>query len=265
LTLIETKRGELMQKKQITLRISNLIFLLLSLFVNFLANYLPINGLSSGQVSDLYQNPFTPAGFTFSIWGVIYTLLIIFIIYQFVGKGRINQEFSTGPYFIIASLANAGWLFLWHNRLIPLSMLVILILPLSLFQIFKRLDQYENYSLGEYIALKLPFSIYTAWVTVASIANFMALLVYFRNNWPANFLNIAAIIGILIGLTIALKILDKYKNIAFAAVVIWAYIGIIGAQLSYQKPVMVVIITAAISIIIILFKIISAFQFSSKS
>jgi len=236
---------------------------MLTILVNFLANYLPINGLSSGQVSDIYKNPFTPAGFTFSIWGLIYTLLIIFIIYQFTGSSKINQEFSTGPYFIIASLANASWLFLWHYRLIPLSMLVILILPLSLFQIFKRLEKYKDYSPGEYIALKLPFSIYTAWVTVASIANFMALLVYFSSDWPANFLNIAAIIGILIGLAIAVKILDKYKNIAFAAVVIWAYIGIIGAQLSYQMPGMTIIITAGISILVILIKIITTLQTKS--
>ena len=254
-----------MQKNRISLKITNLVFLVLTIFVNFLANYLPINGLSSGEVSELYQNPFTPAGFTFSIWGVIYTLLIIFIIYQFVGKGEINQKFSTGPYFIIASIANGSWLYLWHHQSLPLSMLVILILPLSLFQIFKRLHQYQDYSFKEYIGLKLPFSIYTAWVTVATIANFMALLVYFRNDWPANFLNIAAIIGILIGLAIAVKILDKYKNIAFASVVIWAYIGIIGAQLSYQLPGMTIIITAGISILVILVKIITTFQRKSES
>lgn len=249
-----------MQKNKISLKITNLVFLLLTLLVNFLANYLPINGLSSGEVSDLYQNPFTPAGFTFSIWGVIYSLLIIFIIYQFIGKGKINKKFSTGPYFIIASLANMGWLYLWHNQSIPLSMIVILILPLSLFQIFKRLHQYQNYSPAEYIGIKLPFSIYTGWVTVASIANLMALLVYFKNDWPANFLNIAALIGILIGLAIAVKILDKYKNIAFALVIIWAYIGIIGAQLSFQMPGMIIIITAGISILIISFKIVTTFQ-----
>lgn len=254
-----------MQKNKISLKLTNLLFLLLTIFVNFLANYLPINGLSSGEVSASYRNPFTPAGFTFSIWGVIYFFLIIFIIYQFVSKSEINKNFSTGPYFIIASIANGSWLYLWHNRLIPLSMLVILILGFSLFQIFKRLEKYQNYSLKDYISLKLPFSIYTAWVAVASIANFMALLVYFNNNWPANFLTIAAIIGVLIALTIAVKILDKYKNIAFVLVIIWAYIGIIGAQLSYQKPGMVVIITAGISILIILFKIITTYQKKSQT
>jgi hypothetical protein len=93
----------------------------------------------------------------------------------------------------------------------------------------------------------------------------MALLVYYNDNWPANFLNIAAIIGILTGLAIAVKILDKYKNIAFALVVIWAYIGIIGAQLSYQLPGMTIIITAGLSILVISIKIITTFQAKSKS
>lgn len=249
-----------MQNNKNSLKLTNLVFLLLTVFINFLANYLPINGLSSGEVSDLYKNPFTPAGFTFSIWGIIYTLLIVFIIYRFFGSGKINNQFSTGPYFIIASLTNMSWLFLWHYRLIPLSMLVILILPLSLFQIFKRLHNYQDYSLVEYIALKLPFSIYTAWVTAASIANFMALLVYFNQDWPANFLNIAAIIGLLLALAAAVKILDKYKNIAFALVIIWANIGVIGAQLSYSSPVMAIIITASISILIIFLKIIKTLK-----
>ncbi|MEC9490840.1 MAG: hypothetical protein UMU04_07805 [Halanaerobiales bacterium] len=252
-----------MQKNKAGLKIANLIFLILTISVNFLANYLPINGISSGEVSDLYQNPFTPAGFTFSIWGVIYLFLTIFVIYQFTGKGEIIQKFSTGPYFIIASLANMSWLYLWHHQRLYLSLLVILILPLSLFQIFKRLHNYQNYSLTEYLGLKFPFSIYTAWVTVASIANLMAVLVYFKSDWPANFLNIAAVIVILLGLAITIKILDKYKNIAFGLVVVWAYTGIIGAQLSYQIPVMAVIITAGISIIIILFKALSVIRFSN--
>lgn len=245
-----------MLKNKISLKITNLFFLLLTIFINFLANYLPINNFSSGDISDFYKNPFTPAGFTFSIWGIIYILLIVFISYRLFGSGKINKEFSTGPYFIIASLANISWIFFWHYRLIPASMIVILILAVSLFQIFKRLHNFEDYSLIEYIALKLPISLYTAWVIAASAANLMVLIVYLNNNWPNNFLNIAAILAVLLTLAVTIKFLDKYNNNAFAAVVIWAYIGIISAQLSSQTPVMVVLITAGISILIILLKII---------
>ncbi|RQD77116.1 MAG: hypothetical protein D5S01_02960 [Halanaerobium sp. MSAO_Bac5] len=244
-------------KKKITLtKIANSLAFFFTLLINFLANYLPLNNISTGEVSANYQNPFTPAGFTFSIWGLIYLLLLIFIVSQFKAKGQIKEAFSTGPYFVIASLANIGWLFLWHYQYIYLSMLVILILPLSLLQIFKRIHNYAEYSPQEYFSLKLPFSIYTAWVCIASLANLMVTLVYFKSDWPPNFLVIAASAAILSGLYLTIIILNKYQNIAFSLVVIWAYLGIISAQLSRQYPALLVIITAALSIIIITAKII---------
>jgi len=48
--------------------------------VNALANILPINGYNTGQISAFYPNAFVPAGFTFSIWGVIYLLLLSYTI-----------------------------------------------------------------------------------------------------------------------------------------------------------------------------------------
>lgn len=245
-----------MQKNKIGLKITNLIFLFLTIFFNFIANYLPLNNLSTGDISAFYQNPFAPAGFTFSIWGIIYFLLIIFVFYQIFSANDINQSFSTGPYFITASIANISWLLFWHYQLIPSSMTAILILLFSLMQIFKRIEQKNNYTLSSYLALKLPFSIYTAWVTVASLANFMVLLVYFKNDWPHNFLTIAALTAILIGTSVTIKIVDKYNNKAFSLVIIWAYTGIIAAQINEQSSELIIIITAALSIFIILLKLI---------
>ena len=246
-------QGELM-KSSLTLKITNAIFLFATIIINFLANYLPFNDISTGEVSAAYENPFTPAGFTFSIWGVIYFLLFIFIIYQFKSKKDTKVDFSTGPYFIIASIANCSWLYLWHQQLFLAAMVVILILALSLFQIFKKVEKIERFSTIDYISLKLPFSIYTAWLSVASLANFMVLLVYFKNDWPKNFLTIAAAFCILTALFIAIKILDIYQNIPFALVIIWALSGIISANTGGQDQNMLIIITASISIIIIIFK-----------
>jgi len=246
-----------MKESNFMLKLLNTAAVLLTIFINFLANYLPINGLNTGEVSANYENPFTPAGFTFSIWGLIYLLLIIFAVYQFTGSGKIKEKFSTGPYLIAASAANIGWIFLWHYQYIFLSMFVILLLPLFLFPIFKRVNSFSDYSTAEYISIKLPFSIYTAWVTIASLANFMVTLVYFKQNWPNKFLVIAAVIAILLGLYITIKIIDKFKNTPFSLVVIWAYSGIISAQLSLSRPEQIIIITAVLSIIIIIFKLLS--------
>lgn len=241
-------------KRGLGLKITNALFLLATIIINFLANYLPFNNISTGEVSAAYENPFTPAGFTFSIWGVIYLLLFIFIIYQFKAKKGEEKNFSTGPYFIIAATANCSWLYLWHQQLLPAAMIVILIMALSLFQIFKRVEKIEQFSVLDYISLKLPFSFYTAWLSVASLANFMALLVYFKNDWPKNFLTVAAALCILTALFIAIKILDIYQNIPFALVIIWALSGIISANTGEQSQNMLIIITASISIIIIIFK-----------
>lgn len=245
-----------MKRKGLRLKLINLIFLLFTIFVNFLANYLPLNGQNTGEVSRLYQNPFTPAGFTFSIWGLIYGLLIIFVIYQFFGSGKINAEFTTGPFFVIAAAANCSWIFFWHYNFIPFSLAAILILAFSLLKIFIKLEQYNNYSLAEFLALKLPFSIYTAWVLIASLANFMVFLLYLNQDWPPEFLTITAITFILFGLFVFIKISDNYPNLAFLLVIVWAYIGIIAAQMTNNNPQLAVIITAAISILIILFKMI---------
>jgi len=252
-----------MNTKNIFIKILNTAAVFLTIFVNFLANYLPINGLTTGEVSADFNNPFTPAGFTFSIWGLIYLLLIIFVIYQFIGSGKIKEKFSTGPFLIIASLANISWIYLWHHQSIYFSMLVILILPFSLYPLFKKVSSYKSYSAAEYISIKLPFSIYTAWVTIASLANFMVTLVYFRQNWPNNFLIIAAAISLLIGLFITIKILQRFKNIPFAAVVIWAYFGIIAAQLSLNQPAYTVVITAAAAVVIIILQITAVYSASN--
>ena len=142
-------------------------------------------------------------------------------------------------------------------------MLVILILPFSLYPLFKKVSSYKSYSAAEYISIKLPFSIYTAWVTIASLANFMVTLVYFRQNWPNNFLIIAAAISLLIGLFITIKILQRFKNIPFAAVVIWAYFGIIAAQLSLNQPAYTVVITAAAAVVIIILQITAVYSASN--
>ena len=50
------------------LSITNIVAFAGVLVVNYLANALPIGGNTTGALSDLYPNLFTPAGLTFSIW-----------------------------------------------------------------------------------------------------------------------------------------------------------------------------------------------------
>ncbi len=208
-----------------TLLIGNILALVVVLIINVLANLLPINGMNTGQISDLYPSLFTPAGFTFSIWSVIYLLQIGFVIAQF----RIKDESyfkELSLWFWLSCIANFNWILVWQYLFTAASVAVMLVLLFSLTRIFLLLQGNKMRNSIEQIFIKLPFVVYLAWICVATIANISALLVSL--NWSGGFLSheywtIAMIsIAALLGLFIALK----FKEPAFLLVLIWAFFGI---------------------------------------
>lgn len=70
-------------KENFSMKVTVAVTYVLMIILNALANIIPINGITSGGVSDFYENLFAPAGITFSIWGVIYLLLLLYVVYQF--------------------------------------------------------------------------------------------------------------------------------------------------------------------------------------
>ncbi|WP_225419997.1 tryptophan-rich sensory protein [Methanohalophilus profundi] len=122
-----------MERNQPTLMIKIITTVTFSAMViaNALANALPINGLTTGQISDFYPNPFAPTGWTFAIWGLIYLLLAGYTLYQ-LGVFQDNENSvrngllsKIGILFSISSIANAAWIFAWHYQIIPLSLLLM--------------------------------------------------------------------------------------------------------------------------------------------
>ena len=116
--------------------------------VNALANILPINGIKTGEVSGFYENLFTPAGFTFGIWGLIYLLLAGYILYQlglFQTKNTLNEDLlnRVGLYFSISSIANTAWIFSWHYHLIVFSMFIMIIILVCLMKIVQEIIKEE--------------------------------------------------------------------------------------------------------------------------
>ncbi|WP_020539460.1 tryptophan-rich sensory protein [Lewinella cohaerens] len=220
-----------------TLQTLNLIGFLLVLLLNTLANALPLNGYNTGELSDRYPNFFVPAGFTFSIWGVIYLLLIIFIIYQLRSwwkKQDVDLSFvqKIGPWFFISCLANASWILAWHYLQITLSLLIMLIILGSLIIIYLRLGIGESSPTPptNKWTVRLPFSIYLGWITVATIANVTTLLV--DNGWQGGAIgpiSWAAVMIVIAGL-IGILILVKRADIGFVLVLIWAFYGIYAKQ-----------------------------------
>ncbi len=214
------------------IKIITVVTFLLMVAVNYLANAIPINGITPGEVSDLYPNLFAPAGLTFSIWGLIYVLLAGYTLYQFglfrdngnvSGSGMLN---NISILFSISSLANAAWIFAWHYQIIPLSLLLIVVMLVCLILI-NQMTSREIFSAREYIFIRLPFSVYFGWITVATIANVTVLLVSI--GWKG--LGLAdttwTVLIIIAGLIIAVATMLKNRDIAYGLVIVWAYTGII--------------------------------------
>ncbi len=201
--------------------------------VNFLANALPIGGRDTGEISDAYPNLFAPAGYAFSIWGLIYLLLAGYAIFQFTKTGRNKEDLikKINPLFIATSLANIAWIFAWHYDHIGLSVVIIAILLILLIKIADILRA-EKFTSQEKLFISVPFSVYFGWITVATIANITVFLVSL--GWQgfgiADFVwtSIILLVGVLIGI---LR-LRKDRNIAYGLVLIWAYLGILLKHLS---------------------------------
>jgi len=229
-----------MNKSRLVLSLSilNLLGFLGTVVVNALANILPLNNIKTGELSDLYPNLFVPAGLTFAIWGLIYVLLAIFVIYQLIPSVRRDAQKvdfvqKIGLLFFISSIANIGWIFAWHYKIVPLSLVLMLILLGCLLAIYLRLNTGKSEATkAEKYLVHLPFSVYLGWITIATIANVTALLVDVNwNTWGLGE-QFWAVAVIIVGLAIALSVLLTRKDIYYSLVVDWALLGILIKRLS---------------------------------
>jgi hypothetical protein len=225
-----------------TLQILNWVFFLTMVFVNFLANYLPINNKTTRVLSDQYPNLFVPAPMTFAIWGVIYLLLFIFCIKQSKGLfSNIVDEITAetvqliGFRFIITCILNAIWIFVWHYEYIGASVVVMLLFLAQLIDINKRLDTITIYlSNASRFAIKAPFGVYLGWICVATVANITAFLVSIKWDRAGETEAFWTCLMIIIAATIVSYAVIKVRNFYIGLAVIWAFSGIIYARLNAQ-------------------------------
>jgi hypothetical protein len=218
--------------------------------MNGLANALPINGKTTGELSDLYPNLFVPAGYVFSIWGVIYILLIVFAVFQYLpdyrDKGYL-EEISI--FFIISNLANLLWIVLWHYEVVLLSLLVMLIILVSLVLIYVRLNiGKKEIPLKEKIAFHVPFSVYLGWITVATVANVTASLVSINWDGLGILPEIWTVVVLVVATIIASIIVITREDYAYGLVPVWAFVGIFVKQLNNNQLVRLVALFFAIII-----------------
>ena len=206
--------------------------------VNALANILPINGYNTGQISSFYPNYFVPAGFTFSIWGLIYLFFINYSIaytYFSIKQNKFpdikKYLHQITPWYWTTCILNICWILAWHYLQIFTSVVIMIGFLLVLIQIFiytRSLS--KDIKVSHRFLLVAPFTIYIGWISVATIANISALLVYLQwKGWgitPENW----AVIMIAIAIILAFCFSFFYDTIAAPLVIAWALWGIMHGQ-----------------------------------
>ena len=213
-------------------RLIMILSLVLTLVVNILANALPINGLTTGEISDQFPILFVPAGYVFSIWGLIYLALIGFAIYTITPNGRQDEKIDAiAWWFVAANLFNAAWILLWHYLQFTLTLIPIFGLLISLAGIYLILNIGKSErKLVRKLLVELPFSIYLGWGTVAVVANVSQAL-YF-NGWRGAPLSepLWAVIMLVVASILGLLMIFTRKEVAYPLVLTWAFVGIWVAQ-----------------------------------
>jgi len=226
------------------------LFVLIStvavIFVSYLVTIGYISGATPATISDKYPTIITPANYAFSIWGIIYFCLVIFSIYQL--HPPTSKSFGkVRSFYILMCLANIGWIYSWHFDLVPLSLVAMLIILSSLVLI--NFDQRRKDSLSTFWFVKIPFSIYFGWISVAAVLNIFILLSSLGINGTGRLFTIITCISIMLLLTAAVFIRQKISTFAYPLVIAWALTAIAVKQ-SGRTAVVVVCALGVIAMLV---------------
>jgi translocator protein len=234
------------------LKWSNIVAFVATVIVNGLAGSTTLlGGVNTAEISDANPTLITPAGYVFSIWGIIYVLLAVFVIFQALPSQK-EKEYTKkiGWLFVLSSVLNIVWLLLWQYENLSVSVALMFLLLATLIAIYLRLNIGKSaVSLREKMAVHIPFSVYLGWITIASIANVAVFLV--SENWDVFGISPEAwaTVIVIVALVITLLVLWTRRDIAYGLVIVWALAGIAVNQSGNQS---IVTFIEASAIIILL-------------
>ena len=241
-------------------KLSVLIAFAAMVVVNWLSVVGKINNISPAEVSAMYPTLVTPKGYTFSIWGIIYLFLFVYVLFQLFSRelatdGKLSR---VSFWFVFSSIMNAGWIFAWHYQQIIIATILMVLLLFGLTRILTLIAGRMS-TFGGLISLEIPFGLYAGWITVATVANISVLLVDLGWDGFGIPAFIWLIVTILIATLIAISATRQTMNIAYPAAVIWGYVGIFtrylpGFSIDVQKEEMWIVLTFVLCLVILIIR-----------
>jgi hypothetical protein len=206
--------------------------------LNAAANAVPLNGQTTAEISDRFQVFVTPAGYVFSIWGLIYLGQLAFVLHT-LRPSRLADPLlrRIGMLPVAIATLNGVWIILWHWEQFPLTLVVMVALLASLIALYRRAGfEHDARPVGSTLSrsdrwlVQVPFSLYLGWITVATIANVAAVGSWAEIGTFGIAPEFVAAVVLAVGLVIAATVLLRTADVTYGAVIVWAYIGIVVAE-----------------------------------
>lgn len=253
-----------------TLTMANGIALMVTIAVNYLSNSGLLNGNTMKTISDKYFNYFTPAGYAFSIWGLIYIGLLGFVIYS--GRHLLNKKEEDpilekiGWWFVLSCAANSLWVMAWLYDYIGLSVLLMTVILISLAKIISNTRmELDAHPLKSYLFIFWPFALYFGWISVALIANIAAYLTKIKwDGWGISELTWTIVMLVVAGLINILMI--RMRNLReYGVVGVWAILAISVSNNSNHGTQSIVYTSYIVAAIVFIFITISALKNRNRS
>lgn len=216
----------------VIIKMTVILFLIAVIIVNYLATAIPFNNQTQSDISDKHPNYFTPTGFTFSIWGIIYLMLGIFVIRIALQDALFFEQSYVSTmivFYLISCVLNMLWLLAWHYLRMEYSTIIMVALLITLIITYLAIPQQE-------FLLKATFSLYTAWISIATIANITILLTTWNIPLFKEHEIMWFIIMITVGLLLSAIVVFSTRDVLYGVVFIWAYYGIMMKHIHHEQP-----------------------------
>ena len=194
--------------------------------LNYYSNTHPFAGQTMGMVSAKYPTLLTPAGYAFSIWGLIFLALTVYAVWQLLpGQKLLSLPDAVAKPLILGSLATSAWVVLFAYELILPSVAVMLLILATLAVAYGRARRRIFAEAAPALA-GFPFSLYLGWISVASVIN---VTIGIRQlGWqPAEGASVTLTLGLIV-LVVALGLIMSrvFRDFVFPLVVAWALVAV---------------------------------------
>lgn len=197
--------------------------------LNYVSQRFPFNGQTNAQVSYKYPTPLTPAGYAFSIWGLIFLTLLAYAVWQLLTTQRRNPlPDAVARPLVLANLLTGLWLVVFAYELLVPSMLVMLLILATLAVVYGRARDLIRQGGAPWYA-SVPFGLYLGWISVATVVNVTLTL---GTRWQVTEARGVELAIVLVGVAagIALNVTRRFRELAYPAAVAWGLLGIWAAR-----------------------------------